>query len=485
MGYFILRSRSFFIKGLKTHTFFITRRNAHQLDVVKTDGSSEVLNKKLSTLYVPGRRGADVYQIVKPLIDVEFISQNIEALRQSCRLRGLATQLDLDQLVPNLRLWEALKNEYASLVEREREYVTQLKTLKSSGTDYEELNKEYTDFIINLRSAKTKLHDIEDQVLPDVQLIPNFVDALTPPEEDTVLRQDPIDNEFPSVSHKEIGTRMELLRFSDTSPSAYYLLGELSELEHATHSYFAERLKYLGLSPLACPDFCKSFICEAVGSDPHSRDECITLRPPKDNDRETAQKHIVVGSSSFDTFCAYFTNMNVNESNLPLRYFSQGRSYNACHRNAKLADLFSVVQSSSIHCLMLCKESHATAEFDNLFAHVESCYASFKIPRRIVEVSARNLNLAESRRKRLELWSPSQKRFIPVAHVSQRRDFVSKRLHVTYGEEYHAMGYCSMVEGRAVCLPVLIGCILENYQTPNHTFDFCKTLEFLHEYIYD
>ncbi|KAG8178831.1 hypothetical protein JTE90_015384 [Oedothorax gibbosus] len=475
-----LRNRFLSAKRLNLHVFV---RNAHQLNLNKVDNSSELTKKPLSTLYVPGRRGKDVYQIVRPLIDVDFISKNIDGLKRSCRLRGLSTQLNLDELVPKLLIWDHLRTEYKCLVEKDKEFLEKFKELSSSGTENLELSKEHYEFIQILKSTKTKLHDIEDEILPDVQLIPNFVDDLTPHEKDVILLSEPVDQELSTVSHKVVGTNMGLLTFSETSPTAYYLLGELSELEHAINTYFAMRLMPFGFAPMACPDFCKSFISEAVGSDPHSQDNCIQLQPPKDNNKESGQKNIVVGSSSFETFCAYFTNMNVNESNLPLRYFSQGRSYDARHRNVQSPDLFTVVQSTSIHSLVVCKDSDAEREFENLFDHITSCYSDFKISRRIVEVSAANLNPTETRRKRLELWSPSQKKFIPVAHTSQRGDFISKRLHATYGVDYHAKGYCTFVEGSAVQIPVLIGCILENYQTSKHTFDFQKTLEFLHEYI--
>ncbi|KAG8172352.1 hypothetical protein JTE90_004603 [Oedothorax gibbosus] len=247
-----------------------------------------------------------------------------------------AHQLNLNKVDNSSELTKSLFQLCMSLDVVDKEFLEKFKELSSSGTENLELSKEHNEFIQILKSTKTKLHDIEDEILPDVQLIPNFVDDLTPHEKDVILLSEPVDQELSTVSHKVVGTNMGLLTFSETSPTAYFLLGELSELEHEINTYFAMRLMPFGFAPMACPDFCKSFISEAVGSDPHSQDNCIQLQPPKDNNKESGQKNIVVGSSSFETFCAYFTNMNVNESNLPLRYFSQGRSYDARHRNVSL-----------------------------------------------------------------------------------------------------------------------------------------------------
>ncbi|CAL1286446.1 unnamed protein product [Larinioides sclopetarius] len=439
---------------------------------------------KLSTLFVPGRYGADMYQIVRPVISVDDISQNLPSIRKSCLLRGI--NIDLENIVDLLQQLESERSEFKSFVEKDHQYIEELKHLHSVNDEsrLNSLKKEHEEFINKLKSAKEKLHDTEELVLPMVKKIPNLIHFLTPLKSDITEEYSPRPTcqNFVSASHVEICKQTSLLKFSQNTAKTYYLKGALSELELAIQTYFCNKLKESGYGAMSCVDFCKSFLLEAVGQDPFSVVQAI----PIEKKVERGQMLHLVGGASLEAFCAYLTNMNISKAGLPMRYFSIGRRYNAANCQRTSFDLFTVVQSSNIHCLTLCKDGHSEdEEFESFFQFIFSCYNDFKIPFRVVNCSPRNLNATESRHKQLEIWSPAKQMYLSVAHVSGRGDFVSKRLHSTYGVEHNVEGYCHMVEGVAVNIPVLIGCIVENFQKPNQAFHFPNELEFLQRLIED
>ncbi|GBN08057.1 Serine--tRNA synthetase-like protein Slimp [Araneus ventricosus] len=439
---------------------------------------------KLSTLYVPGRYGADMYQIVRPVISVDDISRNLDDIRKSSHLRGI--DVNLENIVDLLRRLELERSEFTSFVEKDRQYIEEVKHLYSVGdaSQLSSLKKKHEDFIEELKSAKEKLHDAEELVLPVVKKIPNLIHPLTPLQSDIIEECGPqhTRQDFDPASHVEICKQTSSLKFSQNGAKSYYLKGVLSELELAIQTYFCNKLTESGYGAMSCVDFCKSFLLEAVGSDPFSVEQAIPIKMKV----ERGQMLHLVGGASFEAFCAYLTNMNVSKASLPTRYFSIGRRYDAANCQRATFDLFTVVQSSNIHCLTLCKDSQSEdEEFEALFDFISACYDDFKIPFRVVNCSPRNLNVAESRRKRLEIWSPASRMYISVAHISGRGNFVSKRLHSTYGVDHNVDGYCHMVEGVAVNIPVLIGCIVENFQKPNQTFQFPHELDFLQRLIED
>ncbi|GFS70294.1 serine--tRNA synthetase-like protein Slimp [Nephila pilipes] len=445
-------------------------RNKHQL----TSALHETRHpKNLSTLYVPGRYGADMYQIVKPIINIDEIVRNINVIQQSSRSRGI--DVDFEKSVDLLCQFETQRDSYLKIVEKDHEYITELNNLKSlnDSLKYKNLQKEHETFITELKAAKEKFYDTEELVLSVIAKIPNLNHSLTPLQSDAFEHHGIKPEDFALWSHEELSKEMYFFKSSENSFMSYYLTGFLSELELAIQTYFYNKLSESGRAPMSCVDFCKSFLLEAIGLDPYSPDQCIPLKMKA----ERGQMLHLVGGASFGSFCAYLTNMNVSKHTLPMKYFSCGRHYNAKLRCAKTYDLYSVVQSSDLHCLTLCKDSNSEdEEFTSLFDLLTSCYSDFNIPFTTVTCCARNLNVTESRRKRLDLWSPGRQRYIPVAHVSQRGDFVSKRLHVTYGIEHNIEGYCGMVEGAAVNIPALMGCIIENFQKPDLTFELPKEL---------
>lgn len=428
--------------------------------------------EKLSPLFVPKRYGGAVYQIVKPRLDVQFIEESFSEIERSIRRRNI--ELDLINQIPLLKEWADAKVEYSNLIKKDKEYMEETKRCKSEKltAELEKVIQEHNEFCENsLRSQKGKLYDMEDVVIPIFQVIPNTISKHTP-DEDEVEKSFGTLTEGNLASHVEVGKRMGMLELSDVSPSAYYLMGKFSELEMNIQDYFFNSMLDLGFSPMSCTDFCKSFIIEAIGMDSHSIDDCIPLQP-KEKEKQNVQKLNLVGGSSFASFCGYLTNMNISKSSLPFSYFSLGRCYTAKHRNVTSHDLFSVVQSTNIQLVVL-SEDENDSKFDDLFKTLESMYEAIGIPFRTVNVGAVNLNVTERRKKQIELWSPSYQKFIPVSWLSSRGDFVSKRLSITHGEEYTVDGFCYIIEGVGVNVPVLIGCIVENLQNSNNGFDFPK-----------
>ncbi|KFM81962.1 Serine--tRNA ligase, partial [Stegodyphus mimosarum] len=444
--------------------------------------SKNEMKNKISTLFVPGRHGGNVYQIVKPVIDINFISDHILEIKRSCELRGI--EFDPEHTFDIINVWSHLKNRYQEIVEKEEEYQKELERLQSLDleTEIKDITEKRIALSQNLRLEKEKLYDVEDIVMPKLQKIPNLIDAATPTQFDTAdICQKSPDFEFKVISHAELGKLMSLLEFSNNDPTVYYMKGKLSELELATQIYFSDKLISLSYAPLSCVDFCKSFIIEAVGLDPHSNADCIPLKSK--SSRESGQKLNLVGGASLEMFCAYLTNMNVDKSSFPLRYYSLGRRYNAQNR-VNSQDLFSVVQSTNIHSVILCDQNSEKEEFSAFFNSVLLCYQALGLPYRTVDVAAKNLIITESRRKQLELWSPSFKKYVPVAHVSQRNNFLSKRLHITYGIQHSVEGYCSIVDGIVVNIPVLIACIMENFQTKNYGFEIPPVLKEIMDNLY-
>lgn len=426
---------------------------------------------KLSTLFVPGRHGASTYQIVKPLIDIDYITCNLGNLKLSCDHRGI--NLDLDFLLRTAKEWLNLRDNYLNIVEKEQKCISDLHYLNSVGLKHEmeDSEKKRKEAVDTLIAEKSKLHDIEDIVMPLFQKIPHVLHTDTPLQFSIIdICQEPPTFEFEIKSHVEIAKQHSLLHFMSTSNTSYFMAGKLSHLDLAIQMYFMDKLHNCGFSLLSGADFCKSFIIEAIGYDPYSNLDSILLKEKRNH--EVGQKLHLVGGASFEAFCGYFVNMNINKTTMPLNYFSVGRRYNAANKTSNSQDLFTVVQSTNIHGLIISDSN----TFDTLLQAVIDCYYELGIPFRMVNIAAKNLTVAESHRKQLELWSPALKDYIPVAYVSQHDDFVSKRLQITYGFQYTKEGYCHIVEGVLVNIPILIGCIVENLQTKDSNFNIPDVL---------
>ncbi|XP_054707178.1 serine--tRNA ligase-like [Uloborus diversus] len=448
-----------------------------RLNQTSTGFSDPICNRstgnKISTLFVPGRHGNVMYQIVKPLIDVNYIIENMVKIKHSCNVRDL--NFDFESAVIAIKEWHSVRTDYLLMVDKEQFYAEEIKRLKTIG-DEKEASKVIAirlAFVENLKAEKERLLSIEDTVMPLLQKIPALVHAETPVDSNVSISQiETFKGGTQPLSHVEIGEKLSSLQFCDNS-TMYFMSGKISALDLGIQMYFFDKFKALEFIPMSCVDFCKSFIVEAIGCDPYSNSDTIPLH--EKTSKEIGQKLHLCGGASFESFCAYLTNMNVDKSNLPLKYFSLGRRYNARNRESGNKDLFSVIQSTNLHYAII-SECLSSDDFDSLFQEMVTLYKEIKIPFQTVDVAAKNLNVAESRRKQLELWSPSRNHYVPVAHLSQHNDFISKRLNITYGIQHANEGYCHIMEGVSVNVPVLIGCIIENLQIEND-FDIPGVLQ--------
>lgn len=460
-----------------SYLMFISSKKCSSQPSLKTEitAVNETI-PKISTLFVPGRHGANIYQIVKPVIDIDFISDNLGNLKLSCDHRLI--DLDLDYTLKLAREWIILRNDYLKLVKEEQEVLNRFSrpnAIDVRKENLEAMNEKRKKLVGKIIKEKSKLHDIEDIVMPLFQKIPHVLHPNTPLQFNVSDKyEEPPTLDFEIKSHVEIAKSLSLLEFLDNPSISYFLSGKLAEIDISCQMFFSDRIKNSGFLPLSCMDFCKSFIIEAIGYDPYSTTDCIQVKNKEE--RELGQKLNLIGGASFEAFCGYLTNMNIAQSLLPLKYFCLGRRYTAGNNNEKARSLFSAVQSTNIHCVVLSETSLSNA-FDDLLQIILKCYSEINIPFRTVNVSAKNLTPAESQRKQVELWSAALKDYIPIAYVSQHDDFISKRLQITYGIEHIKEGYCSIVEGSIVNVPILIGCIIENFQTKQSDFNIPDVLQ--------
>eukprot|EP00093_Oithona_nana_P012779 12779.XXX_645287_645685_1 [CDS] Oithona nana genome sequencing. len=72
--------------------------------------------------------------------------------------------------------------------------------------------------------------------------------------------------------------------------------------------------------------------------------------------------------------------------------------------------------------------------FDEIIQDLKRFYDDVGISYRLVSMSAEKLNLAESLRIELQMWSSSKNDFIKVAELSKHGDYLSKRLALKYNE---------------------------------------------------
>jgi len=304
----------------------------------------------------------------------------------------------------------------------------------------------------------TKLHTLREHisllekevVIPSLS-IPNILHPECPLTEMKIVFQHigqiKVDNKD-RIGHLEIGKSIDCLNYINSV--IFYLQNEASLCELAALTYFNESLENLNFIPFCNSDLIKSVIIEGCGIDIIDADKTFILNE--------SNLHLT-GSASLQSFCAFLTKQSVGGNKLPLKLYTTGRSYKPFNDNNY--GLFTAVQSNAVEIFIgSMDESKAKEQFDEMLIMYKQFYDDIGLDYRIVYSPVSTLEIWESLRAQVELYSVSCQDYIVVGSLSLSGDFISKRLRI-YWSGKNKQRFLHIVSGKIVDTNVLLGCLLE------------------------
>ncbi|KAK6195861.1 hypothetical protein SNE40_001201 [Patella caerulea] len=299
--------------------------------------------------------------------------------------------------------------------------------------------------------------DIEERVILQSLQIPNKLHPNTPKENKVLRSSGKIEDNPASTSHIQIGKEKLLMKFSNIGPKAYYLKGELADLERKLIISAKNYLKHAELSPFTTPDIFRSVVMEGSGVNVADEREVLTLQSDEDNSNlQLLDDFHIVGTAIY-SFIGYLTKVKVRPSSLPLKYFSIGRHY--CPGES-LPGLYGVLQTTNAAIFGGCLSEDSAHELLDEYTDLIWSYLSLlNIPIRMVSLSAPNISPAESLKYVFEIWSPSLQQFIQVSTLSMFGEFISRRLMCF--QDNKETKYIHMMGGDMLNITRLLALILE------------------------
>ena len=123
--------------------------------------------------------------------------------------------------------------------------------------------------------------------------------------------------------------------------------------------------------------------------------------------------------------------------------------------------LFHIQQSTCVSIICLDIEGQYQS-FEPLIEKIKKFYTDLDLHYRIVSVKAENLQLQESQRIEIQIWSPLNQRYMPVGSLSKYGDFVSKRLHMKYYDSEKNLKNYNLMHCTFIDTFKVLGCLIEN-----------------------
>ncbi len=402
------------------------------------------------------------------MLDIKFIRENIEVVRDSLRKRGYSTEL-----LDHLKLYDVKRREVIQDLDEQRRRRNILQQRINQGERaFIEETKAISEHIENLeRTLKT----FEERIGETPYLIPNIPHLSVPegkgPEDNQEIKRW---GEIPKFSfvpkpHWEIGEALGILdsksaaKLSGSRFSLY--MGNGALLERALINFMLDlHTKENGYKEVMSPFLVNSKTMTGTGQLPKFADDLFKCQ---DSDLwliPTAEVPLT----------NIHSNEILTEDELPILY----TGWTACFRKEagsygkETKGLIRQHQFNKIELVRITQSEDSYDHLEKLTNDTEEVLKRLELPYRVVVLCTGDLGFSASKTYDIEVWMPGMGKYVEVSSCSNFEDFQARRANIKYrtkNKEQRAKNieirYVHTLNGSGLAAGRTFAAILENYQT--------------------
>ena len=410
------------------------------------------------------------------MIDIKFIIENPEAIKEGARKKGV--EVDVDRIV---KLYEE-RNEKMQKAESLRARQNEVsKQIPQAGND------EKKALLDEMKNVKEEIQAIE----PDVEKLEKELEELAllapnPPlesvpeggEEDnkpfkTVGEKPKFD--FEPRDHIELGKMLDIIDIERGVRSSgarfYYLKNEAALLEFAIVQHVIHKLVSKGFQPVIPPVLVKEESMYATGFFPADRNEIYSVNPGEDN-------LFLVGTSEVPLTMLHATEILEN-GELPVRY----AGYSSCFRREAgsygkdTAGIIRVHQFNKIEMYSFCHPDKSEEEHELIRETEEEIMQDLGFHYQVVNICSGDLGAPAAKKYDIEVWIPTQGKFRELTSCSNCTDFQARRAKIRFKDENGKNQYLHTLNGTACAVGRTLVALLENNQNADGSVNIPEVLQ--------
>jgi len=403
------------------------------------------------------------------MLDRRFIIENIEAIRENCRNRGVS--VDLDRFVALERETREKDSELQSLNQQANEVSKSIGQAKDQADRDSRIAEGR-----RLREARDALKEELDGLKAEFQelhgAIPNMSDPAAPigasdADNVEILRgKTPVPAfDFTPKDHVEIGKDLDLIDFEAaakvTGHGFYFLKNEAALMELALQQFAVAKLIEEGFTVLSTPDLARNEVLYGTGFNP--RGEETNIYPVEGTDLSLiATAEITLGGMYKDSI--------VEEDGLPILLCGLSHCFRteAGAHGAATRGLYRVHQFSKVEMFAFAAPEQSAEIHEKMYRIEREIFDTLGLAYRAVDICTGDLGGAAYKKYDLEAWMPCRGEggsWGEVTSTSNCTDYQARRLNIRCrkrGEKGTRLVHT--LNGTAVSMARAILAILENYQ---------------------
>jgi seryl-tRNA synthetase len=400
------------------------------------------------------------------MIDRKFIVENIQLVKENCKNRGAA--VDVDHFVGLESRRKELQFEVDSLNRKANEVSKSIGKAKDPAE--REARKEEGR---RLREENAKLKAELDRVKEELDAIHRSIPNMSHP--DAPVGADDHANvelfhgktpkptfDFDPLDHVEIGERLDLMDLEGGAQVAghgfYFLKNDAVLLDLALQRYALEVLIKEGFTPTVTPDLARNEILDGVGYIP---------RGPETQIYSIENSDLSLIATAEITLGGLLATQILDAEDLPIKVCGVSHCFRTeagAHGRATRG-LYRVHQFTKVEMFAFTLPEQSDAMLEHLRDVECRLFDGLEIPYRVVDTATGDLGGPAYRKFDLEAWMPGRGEYGEITSTSNCTDYQARRLGIRYrtkGEK--GTRFLHTLNGTAIAISRALIALLENHQ---------------------
>ena len=400
------------------------------------------------------------------MIDIKFLRENPEAVKQNIRNKFQDSKLELvDKVIELDAESRAVKAQADELRANRNKISKQIGALMAQGKKEEgmALKEEVTRQAEQLAELEKKEEDLSAKVTEIMMVIPQMIDPSVPIGKDDSQNVEierfgePVVPDFEIPYHTDIMEKLNGIDLDSARKVAgngfYYLMGDIARLHSAVIAYARDFMIDRGFTYCVPPFMIRSNVVTGVMSFAEMDAMMYNIE---------GEDLYLIGTSEHSMIGKFIDTIN-KEEDLPYTL----TSYSPCFRKEKGAHgieergVYRIHQFEKQEMIVVCKPDESKMWFDKLWKNTVDLFRSMDIPVRTLECCSGDLADLKVRSLDVEAWSPRQKKYFEVGSCSNLGDAQARRLKIRVTGE-NGKYFAHTLNNTVVAPPRMLIAFLEN-----------------------
>ena len=413
------------------------------------------------------------------MIAIENIRNNFEKVELGLKSKGCKENLSEILLIDKKYREElSVVNDLRAKRNKVSDQISELKKNKQDATDKISSMRAVGEQIKEIETSLSEKKDSLDSLILNLPNVPHETVPHGATENDNKVIEewgDVIQKNFELKKHLDLGSNLNLFDFERSakiSGSGFPLYtGKGALLERSLINFMLEfqtlKNHYVEIIP---PYVVKSSSVLTTGNLPkfsedmyHSELDDLWLIP-------TAEVPLT----------SIHSNEILQESDLPKKYVA----YSPCFRReagsyGKDTKGFQRLhQFNKVELVQLVKPEDSYDALENLTTDAEMVLKSLNLKYRKIELCTGDLSFSAAKCYDLEIWSPSEEKWLEVSSCSNFEEFQARRGNIRYRRDSdNKVGFVHTLNGSGLATPRLLIALLETYQNEDGSISIPEPLQ--------